>query len=503
MTISTTTSRASYNGNGVTTLFSVPFRFFQNADLVVQLVTVSTGASTTLTLTTHYTVTGADDESGGSVTMLTAPAVGQRLVIRRVIGATQEVDYVAGDPFPAETHERALDRLTMLAQQGEEVNARALVFPSGDTASGELPAVATRASKLLGFNSSGELTVSAPASGSAADLALDLAGVNGAASLGKAGGGTVQDHIDSAAAGDASYKTRLLAGVIRQDTASGGWYFLDDTGHKPNGLTGVTVNGTGEIVVTYGFTAADVGALIVGPDEVYANLGIWAGASVGDATATIHLFQNLYGTVNLGTRSVASNTYFTGTLSAVLNADGTVTVTHPSCGSASVGCYGGDTQGFDVRVQSYTATTVTFASWVDFSGYIEYNGSAWTVTTQAFNKPTMAFSSGTLTVTHETLATQDANVTVDGRDLAGGTNNVHIRPGQSTTTTFDAIFRDNSGAMVTTPNTSMRFYYSSVARVKREVPIGTINFLRPNCKLDANNVASGSGNFWIVGAMKV
>jgi hypothetical protein len=335
------------------------------------------------------------------------------------------------------------------------------------------------------------------------DLVYGLGNPTGAALVGKTGAGTVQDHIDSAATGDTNYKTRLVYGVIRQDTASGGWYFLDDSGHKPNGLTGVSVNGTGELVLSYGFTAADVGSLVVGPDEVYANLGIWAGASVGDASATVHLFQNLYGTVNLGTRAVASNTYFNGTLSAVLNGDGTVTVTHPSCGSASVGCYGGDTQGFDVRVQSYTATTVTFSSWVDFSGYIEYNGSAWTVSTQAFAKPTMVFNSGTLTVTHETLATQDAAVTVDGRDIAGGTNSVHVRPGQSTTTTFDVIFRDNAGAMVTTPNTSMRFYYSSVARVKREVPLGTINFLRPNCKLDANNVFSGSGNFWIMGAMKV
>jgi hypothetical protein len=340
--------------------------------------------------------------------------------------------------------------------------------------------------------------------------ASDLSATGGAAMVGKAGGGTVQDaisetatHINQAVTGDANYKTRVLSGVIRQNTAGSGWYFIDDTGHKPNGLTGVTVNGTGELVLSYAFTAADVGSLVVCPDEVYANLGIWAGASVGDATATIHLYQNLYGTVNLGTRSVASNTFFNGTLSAVLNADGTVTVTHPSCGSASVGCYGGDTQGFDVRVQSYTATTVTFASWVDFSGYIEWNGTTWTVITQAFAKPTMAFASGVLTVTHEVLATQDANVTVDGRDIGGGTNSVHVRPGASTTTTFEVTFRDNSGAMVTTPNTSMRLYYSSVARVKREAPLGTINFLRPNCKLDANNVASGSGNFWVIGAMKV
>jgi hypothetical protein len=199
MTISTTTSRQSYNGNGVTTEFAIPFRFFANTDLVVQLVTISTGASTTLTLTTHYTVTGADDEDGGMLTMVTAPAVGQRLVIRRVIAATQEVDYVAGDPFPAETHERALDRLTMLAQQGEEVNARALVFPAGDTASGELPAVATRASRLLGFDSSGNLVTSAPASGSAAELAIDLAGTGGAGLVGfqQTGAGAVARTLQS------------------------------------------------------------------------------------------------------------------------------------------------------------------------------------------------------------------------------------------------------------------------------------------------------------------
>lgn len=175
MTISTTTSRQSYNGNGVTTVFSVPFRFFQNADLVVQLVTISTGASTTLVLGTHYTVSGADAEAGGSVTMVTPPAVGQTIVIRRVIAATQEVDYVAGDPFPAETHERALDRLTMISQQGEEVNSRSLTLPAGDTTSGEIPQLFIRANKLLAFDSAGRPTVVNPATDSATDVRIDLA----------------------------------------------------------------------------------------------------------------------------------------------------------------------------------------------------------------------------------------------------------------------------------------------------------------------------------------
>jgi hypothetical protein len=128
MTISTTDSRISYNGNGVTTAFAFPYRFFENVDLVVELVSAA-GAVTTQVLNTDYTVTGADLDAGGTVTMVTPPASGERLVIRRVLDAVQETDYISGDPFPAESHERALDRLTMLVQQNEEALGRTLQLP--------------------------------------------------------------------------------------------------------------------------------------------------------------------------------------------------------------------------------------------------------------------------------------------------------------------------------------------------------------------------------------
>lgn len=116
MTISTTASSKSYNGNGVTKAFSFPYRFFANDDLVVTLV-ASDGTQTVQTLSTDYTVAGADDPAGGTVTMVVAPAVGEQLIVSRVVAMTQEVDYTSGGAFPAETHERALDRLTMIAQQ--------------------------------------------------------------------------------------------------------------------------------------------------------------------------------------------------------------------------------------------------------------------------------------------------------------------------------------------------------------------------------------------------
>lgn len=128
MTISTTESRISYNGNGVTTIFAFPYRFFTNTDLTVILVD-ALGASTTLVLNTDYTVTGADESAGGTVTLSVAPAVGERLVIARVVPLTQEVDYITGDPFPAETHEGALDKLTAIVQQHQEQLSRTLRLP--------------------------------------------------------------------------------------------------------------------------------------------------------------------------------------------------------------------------------------------------------------------------------------------------------------------------------------------------------------------------------------
>ena len=128
MTISTTASRAQYNGNGVTTVFSFPYLFLANGDLEVRLIAAS-GTSTILTLTTDYTVTGANNDAGGSVTMIVAPATGEQILIRRIVDLTQETAYPSGDPFPAESHERALDKLTMMVQQHDEEFARTLQLP--------------------------------------------------------------------------------------------------------------------------------------------------------------------------------------------------------------------------------------------------------------------------------------------------------------------------------------------------------------------------------------
>ena len=156
MTISTTTSRISYNGNGVTTVFAFPYRFLANGDLVVVEVAAD-GTETVKTITTHYTITGAGDDAGGSVTMLVAPASGTRLVIYRDTEVVQETDYISGDSFPAESHERALDRLTMILQEktpGAAGATRAIQIPIGDPGDVNtvLPPSIARLDKFLVFD---------------------------------------------------------------------------------------------------------------------------------------------------------------------------------------------------------------------------------------------------------------------------------------------------------------------------------------------------------------
>jgi hypothetical protein len=71
------------------------------------------------------------------------------------------IDYIANDPFPAETHEEGLDRNTMIAQQVSEATERSIKLSRTNTmTSTEFTVGATdRANKVLSFDSSGELSV--------------------------------------------------------------------------------------------------------------------------------------------------------------------------------------------------------------------------------------------------------------------------------------------------------------------------------------------------------
>lgn len=131
MTIATTTNRVSYAGNGSTTVFSFPYYFLQNADLVVLKRDNTTGVETTQVITTNYTITGAGLPAGGSVTMLSAPASGETLIIYRDPAKVQDLDLVENDPMPAEEIEERFDKLTMIVQRLQDQLDRSIRLTDG------------------------------------------------------------------------------------------------------------------------------------------------------------------------------------------------------------------------------------------------------------------------------------------------------------------------------------------------------------------------------------
>ena len=161
MTVSSSVNKVIYSGNSATVLFPVNYYFLENSHLKV-ILRAADGTETVQALTTNYTVTGAGNPAGGSITMLVAPVTGTTLTIVRNVPATQETDYLANDPFPAESHERALDKLTMLAQENDEFVSRSIQIPQTDSVLTNtiVPKINDRASKLLGFNSIGSVVVS-------------------------------------------------------------------------------------------------------------------------------------------------------------------------------------------------------------------------------------------------------------------------------------------------------------------------------------------------------
>lgn len=161
MTVSVTNSRVQYATNGTTGPWTVPFYFLADEHLAVYY--AADGVETLLELSTDYGVTGAGDESGGTVTTATAYASGGTITIIRDVPATQETDYVETDSFPAESHEAALDKLTMLVQQQKEALTRAIVVPVSEDAPDPIPPIDTRADMLFAFGALGQPTVYDPA----------------------------------------------------------------------------------------------------------------------------------------------------------------------------------------------------------------------------------------------------------------------------------------------------------------------------------------------------
>ena len=141
MTISTTTVKQTYEGDGSTVVFAIPSTYFQASDIKVYLRdnSVDPVTETLLTNAVEYNLTDIVDGLATNVTMVAAPAdnsgsVGEQLVVSRLLPLTQ-----SNTPDEAAVEE-GLDRNTMMSQQIDEEISRTVKLPISTTLSDiELP----------------------------------------------------------------------------------------------------------------------------------------------------------------------------------------------------------------------------------------------------------------------------------------------------------------------------------------------------------------------------
>lgn len=122
MTISTTSNRIAYTGNGVTTTFAFPYPYIISADLKVYV------NSILMVLNVNYTIVDPDanPSTGTNIVFSSAPANAVSVVIFCDPDLLQSSDLPTNGSFPSQTVESMSDKLTLIAQRLKDALSRTL-----------------------------------------------------------------------------------------------------------------------------------------------------------------------------------------------------------------------------------------------------------------------------------------------------------------------------------------------------------------------------------------
>lgn len=154
-----------YTGNGATSTYSYTFKILDDDDIQVIVINTTTRTRTVLTKNTHYTVSGAGDSAGGSVTLISPWAdlsSSYSITLRLNVDANNQSAFRNGN-VNGVALEDALDRMSQRIIKLEDDVERAVKLPNdeaGTVTKTNLGAATDRASKYLTFDSSGNVSAS-------------------------------------------------------------------------------------------------------------------------------------------------------------------------------------------------------------------------------------------------------------------------------------------------------------------------------------------------------
>ena len=162
MTISSNDRRIQYTATSGQTIFPYDFPIAANTEIEVKQTVDSTGVTSTLTLTTDYTVSDVGEASGGDITLVTGAATDDIITITGATPLTRTTDFSNAGDFLASDLNDQLDNQLKILQENDTKTSRAVLLADEDTsASLTLPTASTRASKFLAFDASGDAIASA------------------------------------------------------------------------------------------------------------------------------------------------------------------------------------------------------------------------------------------------------------------------------------------------------------------------------------------------------
>lgn len=152
--VSDVTPRIAYTATSGQTVFVVPFAFLDETHLEVYVNAVLK------TLSTHYTTSGAEDEDGGFVTLVTGATVGDSVVIARVLTYELSIHIPTSGDLDIPAINLQFSLFTMMLQQAVADLPRSIRQPTSDAVDlAALPVAASRASTYLGFDATGQVAV--------------------------------------------------------------------------------------------------------------------------------------------------------------------------------------------------------------------------------------------------------------------------------------------------------------------------------------------------------
>lgn len=135
------------------TAFTVPFVFLANDDITVYK-TALTGVMTQLARPANYSISGAGNDAGGTVTLKVGARAGEKILVVGTTSRTRANSVVRNGKYDSRAADEDFDRLTIIAQEHDRDIARAVKVPLGDTPPTLVPG---DANTLAVWNADGDL----------------------------------------------------------------------------------------------------------------------------------------------------------------------------------------------------------------------------------------------------------------------------------------------------------------------------------------------------------